>query len=82
MQYIRMLTGCVDMSRRCGGVQAGTLLCFLLSLVDAWLQKQLNVSTLRLIEKFNRKKVGFCQLHRNMGTFQNLEIFHYFFFLP
>jgi len=46
-------------------------------MVDALLQEQLNVSTLRFIEEFNRKMMGFCKLHHNAATFQNLGIFHF-----
>lgn len=53
-------------------MQVGTLLRFLSILVDALLQEQLDVFTLRLIEKLGRKKhVHFFHLSQNMVTFRN-----------
>lgn len=60
-------------------MQVGTLLHFLSILVDALLQEQLDVFTLRLIEKLDRKKhMCFFHLHHNMVTFQNSEGFFFF----
>lgn len=60
-------------------MQVGTLLHFLSILVDALQQEQLDVFTLRLIEKLDRKKhVCFFHLHHNMVTFQ--KVLRGFFF--
>lgn len=62
-------------------MEVGALLRFLSILVDALLQEQLDVFTLRLIEKLGRKKAyvlfPFVQKHGNFSKFCG----HFFFFL-